>query len=121
MMKSTLKRMLCRILIVATAMLPFQMGQASMIGTDQAVAAATAQSDRALVSSFLTRAQTASELQSLGIDAKAAGERVAAMTDEEVRTLAGKIRSMPAGADGTTVAVVLIVAAFLIWWFAMRK
>jgi hypothetical protein len=120
-MKSTLKRMLCRILIVATAMLPFQMGQASMIGTDQAVAAVSVQSDRALVSSFFSRSQAVSELQSLGIDAKAANERVAAMTDDEVRTLAGKIRAMPAGADGTTVAVVVIIAVFLIWWFAMRK
>ena len=120
-MKSTLRRMLCRVLVVAMAMLPFQMGQASMIGTDQAVAAVSAQSDRALVSSFLARSQAASEMQSLGIDPKTAGERVAAMTDDEVRTLAGKIRAMPAGAGGTEVAILVIVVVFLVWWFAMRK
>jgi hypothetical protein len=120
-MKSALKRVLCQFLVISMVLLPFQTGQASMIGTDQAVTVASAQADRDLVSSFLARSQAQSELQSMGIDAKAAKDRVASMTDAEVGTLAGKIRSMPVGAGGTEVAILVIVVVFLVWWFAMRK
>jgi hypothetical protein len=42
------------------------------------------------------------------------------MTDDEVGTLAGKIRAMPAGGDGTGLALVIVVV-FVIWYFAFRK
>jgi hypothetical protein len=120
-MKSVLKRILCQFLVISMVLLPFQTGQASMIGTDQAVTVASAQADRDLVSSFLARSQAQSELQSMGIDAKTAKDRVASMTDAEVGTLAGKIRSMPAGAGTAEAVVLILVVGFLIWWFAMRK
>ena len=120
-MKSALKRILCQFLVISMVLLPFQTGQASMIGTDQAVAVASAQADRDLVSSFLARSQAQSELQSMGIDAKTAKDRVASMTDAEVGTLAGKIRSMPAGAGTAEAVLLIVVVGFLIWWFAMRK
>jgi hypothetical protein len=59
-----------------------------------------------------------SELQALGLDAQVAIDRVAAMTDDEVSTLAGKISAVPAGGDGL-IALVLVV--FFIWYFAFRK
>lgn len=118
-MKSTLTGLFCRFLAVALVLIPFQTGQASMIGTDQAVAAATAQADRSTVLNFLSRSQTQQELVSLGLDAKTAQDRVAAMTDAEVGTLAGQIHAMPAGADGGT--LLLIVVIFAIWYFAFRR
>lgn len=112
------KKMICRFLAIALITLPFQTGQASMIGTDQVAAVSTVQLDRSLVVTHLSRAQTASEFQALGLDAQTAIERVAAMTDAEVSALAGKISAVPAGADGM-IALVLVV--FFIWYFAFRK
>lgn len=112
-------RMICRFLILVMAMLPFQTGQASMIGTDQVNSAAAVQVDRTVVLDYLSRSQTVNELQTLGLDAQAARDRVAAMTDEEVSTLAGKISALPAGADGGLALLVLVV--FFIWYFAFRR
>jgi len=117
-MNSAFKKLLCRFLAVALITLPFQTGQASMIGTDQVTAAATVQADRNLVSSYLSRAQTVSEFQALGLEAQDARDRVASMTDEEVRGLAGQINAVPAGGDGL-IAVILVV--FFIWYFAFRR
>ena len=118
-MKSTLTRMICHFLVIAMAMLPFQSGQASMIGTDQVISADSAQADRNTVLNLLSRSETVSQLQSLGLDAQSAKNRVAAMTDDEVRTLAGNIHSLPAGGDGGLALLVLVV--FFIWYFAFRR
>src|SRR5476649_1498812 len=75
-MKSSLKRILCSFLVIAMAMLPFQSGQAGMIGSDALIASAASQADRNTVTNFLNRADTASQLQSMGVDAKSANERV---------------------------------------------
>ena len=117
-MNSTFKKMLCRFLAVALITLPFQTGQASMIGTDQVNAAATVQAERNLVSNYLSRSQTVNEFQALGLDAQDARDRVASMTDSEISTLAGQIHAVPAGGDGL---VVLILVVFFIWYFAFRR
>lgn len=117
-MNSAFKKMICRFLAIALMALPFQTTQASMIGTEQVNTAATVQADRNLVSSYLSRAQTVSEFQAVGLDTQTALDRVAAMTDAEVGTLAGQINAVPAGGDGL-VALVLVV--FFIWYFAFRR
>ena len=117
-MKSTIKKMICRFLVLAITILPFQTGQASMIGTGDVNAAATVQAERSVVVNYLTRSQTVNELQSMGVDAQSALDRVAAMSDEEVTALAGKITAAPAGGDGL---VLLILVVFFIWYFAFRR
>jgi hypothetical protein len=117
-MKLSIRNWLCRILVISAAMLPFQSGQAGMIVTDQVASSVNAQEGRDTVINLLSRAGTASEFQTLGLDSKAAADRVAAMTDDEVSTLAGKINAVPAGADGL---VVLILVVFFIWYFAFRR
>ena len=113
-----MKSVICRLLIALMAWTPFQWAQAGMIGTDQVVAS-TAQADRAAVLSFVSRADVASQLQSFGIDASTAKDRVAAMTDQELRYIAGRIDSMPAGANSTG-WVVLIIIVLVIWWVATK-
>ena len=109
--------MICRFLIVSLMLLPFQTVQAGLIGTGQVAAAATAQADRDAVLSLIGRSEVGSQLQALGVDPKTAKERVAAMTDQEVRTLAGNLDSVPAGArsNGWVWAVVIIIAIVLIY------
>jgi len=116
-MKSLLSNMLCRFLAITLMMMPFQVGQAGMIGADRVNSAATVQLDRNVVLSYLDRSQTVNELQTLGLDAQTAKDRVAAMTDDEVSSLAGKINAAPAGGE----LVVLVLVVFIIWYFAFRK
>jgi hypothetical protein len=119
-MKSSWAKLLCRFLMVLMIWSPVQFAQAGMIGTDQIVTAAS-QADRTTVLEFLGRADVATQLQSLGLDAKSATERVAAMTDSEVQMLAGKINSMPAGADGTGVLILLLLVGAAVWWIWFRR
>ena len=107
-------RLVSRILIVCMIGLPFQV-HAGLIGTDSVVAAAQAQAARDAVTSVLNRADVISQLQSLGLTPQAAKDRVNALTDQEVAKLAGQLQQVPAGADGTGVAV-LIIVVLLIWW-----
>jgi len=119
-MKSALTRMICRFLAIALMALPFQGVQAGMIGTDQVNSAVSVQADRSAVLNYLSRSQTVNELQSLGLDLQTAKDRVAAMTDDEVSTLAGQISAAPAGADAGAV-ILLAVIVFAIWYFAFRR
>ena len=107
-------RLVSRLLIVCLIGLPMQVN-AGMIGTDQVVTAAQASAARATVAGYLSRGEVAGQLQSLGVDAKDAAARVAALTDAEVAKLAGQIDSLPAGANGTGWAL-LIIIDLLIWW-----
>ena len=111
---------LCRLLVALMIWTPYQIATAGMIGTDKVVTSA-AQADRATVLSYLTRGDVQRQLQAMGIDAATAKDRVAAMTDEEASSLAGRINSMPAGAmsDGAAILLIIVVAA-AIWWFWRR-
>ena len=97
---------------------PFQVAQAGMIGTDSVVSTVS-QTDRAALVQLLTRADVASQLQSLGIDASTAKDRVAALTDQEVQSLTGKINSLPAGADGAGL-LLLVLVVLAVWWLWKR-
>jgi cbb3-type cytochrome oxidase subunit 3 len=43
------------------------------------------------------------------------------MTDSEVQMLAGKINSMPAGADSTGVILLLLLVGAAVWWIWFRR
>ena len=116
-MNFPMTRTLCRLLIVLMAWMPFHVAQAGIISTDQAVA--SAQADRTAVLNLISRADVAGQLQALGLDPAIAKDRVAALTDEEVQSLAGKLNAVPAGADGTGVVVVILIGV-LIWYFFFR-
>ena len=116
-MNTAWARTICRLLIVMMAWTPFQIAQAGMIGTEQVISAAT-QAERNTILGFVSRSDVASQLEALGIDPATANERVAAMTDEEVRTLAGKIDAMPAGGDTAGVLLLILVLAAI--WYVWR-
>jgi hypothetical protein len=120
-MRTTMKKMTCRALIVSMLALSFTTANAGMIGADQA-AAGTPTVDRGMVMSVLNRAETAAQLQAQGIDPDQARARVAAMSDQEVQALAQDMQTAPAGAAlhaGGWLAI--IVVAGLVWYFMMRK
>ena len=78
------KNGLCRLLVVSVSFLSIHSARAEMIATEQAV-------------TYLRRAEVASQLCSLGVERAFAEQRVAAMSDEEIDTLIGKLGSLPAG------------------------
>jgi hypothetical protein len=120
MSSTMMKKMTCRALVVSLLALSFQTANAGMIGADQAAATGAAQTDRGMVLSYLSRAETATQLQAQGIDPAMARERVAAMTDQEVQTLAQDIQTAPAGAS-TEAWVLAILVAAAVWYFVFRK
>jgi predicted protein tyrosine phosphatase len=91
-----------------------------MLGAAQVNSAASAQTDRAAVLSVMNRTEVANQLQTLGVNLQTANDRVAAMTDEEVHSLAGKLDTLPAGAksSGWVWAAVILIA---VWVFYVYK
>lgn len=120
-MRSTMKKMTCRALVVSLLALSFQTANAGMIGADQAAAAGAAQTERGMVMSVLDRAETTAQLQAQGIDPVLARERVAAMTDQEVHTLAQDMLTAPAGAISTAGWVAIVLVIGLVWYYAYRR
>ena len=117
-MKTAWARTICRLLVVLMVWTPYQAAQAAMIGTDQVVTSSSS-ADRGAVLSFINRTDVASRLQALGLDPANAKDRVAAMADNEVQSLAGRINSLPAGADSGAVVLLLVIIA-VIWWVWKR-
>ena len=91
-----------------------QTAQASIITTEQVVAVANAEQNRAKVMSTFTRADVQAELQKMGIDTDEAKARVAAMTDAETASIANKIDTLPAGGDGILGTLVFIFVVLLV-------
>ena len=119
-MNTAWARTLCRLLVALMIWTPYQFATAGMIGTDKVVTS-TAQADRTTVLNYLTRGDVQRQLQAMGVDASSAKDRVAAMSDQEISSLAGRINSMPAGAmsDAGAILLIIIIAA-AVWWFWRR-
>ncbi len=89
-----LNRITSAVLVLTIACLGLPLpAQAAMIGT-QAAAAGDA---RARIEAALDRAEVRAKLQEYGVSVVDAKARVAALTDEEAASLAGKIDTLPAG------------------------
>lgn len=88
---------------------------AGMLSTDSAVASASI--ERARVASFLEREEVRAQLEASGVSLESAKARVAAMTDDEARQLAGQIDILPAGGSVLgvlfTVFIVLLITDIL--------
>ena len=116
-MNVSFMKFVSHVLVLCMMALPLQTTQAAMVGTDQVVASAQAQQDRDKIRTFMARADVQQQIQAMGVSAGNAQERVAAMTDEEVKTVAGKIDSLPAGAmSGWGIAAIVIVIGLVVWW-----
>lgn len=118
-MNSRFMRITSRLLIasVLSLGLPLQSAQAGMVGTDKVTSSAQTQSERERIRTFLDRADVRNQLQAKGIDANTAKARVAALTDDEVLKIAGKLDQMPAGGEILgilfTIFIVLLITDIL--------
>jgi hypothetical protein len=90
-------RSLARILIVCTMAIGMPLpASAEIVTTDRIQAVG----DRDKVKDFFDRAEVRAQMEGMGVDRDAARARVDALTDEEVRNIAGRIDTLPAGGDG---------------------
>jgi hypothetical protein len=90
--------------------------EAAVVTSEAALASTAAgDADRTRVADFLARADVARQLESLGVDAGQARERVALLTDEEASQIAGKLDELPAGGGaGLAVAIVALVIVIVL-------
>jgi Fe2+ transport system protein FeoA len=90
--------------------------RAAMVPTEQVIAQSAAQSDRERVRSVLAREDVRRQMEAMGIDPEEATVRVAGLSDEEIRQIAGKLDQSPAGqgAVGAIVGAALIVFIILL-------
>src|SRR5438477_227285 len=77
---------------------------AGLVATDQVAA----QQERERVKALIERPEVAQQMEKMGIPAKEALARVDAMTDEEVRSLAGRLDALPAGGQISSQTLLLI-------------
>ena|SRR5215203_534868 len=83
---------------------------AGVISTQQYLTARDREATQARISAVLAREEVRSQLEQYGVDATAADQRIAALTDQELEQLATDLENMPAG--GSLLAVVGI--AFIV-------
>jgi hypothetical protein len=88
--------------------------EAGMIASDAAQAAAQPADERARLKALLARPEVAKEMQKMGIAADRAAARVDAMSDEEVRSLAGRLDALPAGGALSNEQLLLIIVIVLL-------
>mgnify|MGYP003700340849 FL=1 len=87
---------------------------AAMVGTDQIAAEVTGEQQRQELRNFLQRNDVRAQLTTLGVDPGDAQDRIASLTDSEVRSLYQQVGDLPAGGSALgTVALVLLILILL--------
>ena len=111
-----------RIVRVVTALVAVAMGMAGVVHTASASVVGTRavmlQAERAdvvaRVQAALDREAVQAQLMAHGVDPAAASERVAALTDEELRYLDGRLAELPAGAGVIEVIGIVFVVLLIL-------
>lgn len=93
---------------------PIAPAQAALVGTDRIIEQ-TEGSARERVAAFLEREDVVAQLEALGISPAEAQSRVAALSDQEISEIAGKLDTLPAGGVlGALIGAALIVFIVLL-------
>ena len=103
------------VLVLCTALFTASIHSAAyggVISTEQYLNAIDREATIARIDAVLARDEVRRQLEHYGVDPAAASARVAALTDQELETLATDLESLPAG--GSALAVVGIVFLVLL-------
>jgi hypothetical protein len=87
---------------------------AELVTTLQAVEASTRAQDLATVNSALARDEVRAQFEALGVEPAQVESRLAALTDTELRTLAGQVNELPAGADALAVIGIVFLVLLIL-------
>ena len=104
-------------LVIFIVSLPLGSAQAKLVATEQVVAETSAPSERERIIAYLMRAEVQTQMRDWGVDATEAAARVAALSDDEVSHISGRLDNLPAG-EGVgfvVVAVVLLLALVVVF------
>ena len=105
-------------LLVATAMLivsmPLGAARAVLVSTEQMLESQAGAAERARVLGFLQREDVRAQMVTLGVDPDEAAARVAALSDDQVREIAGRLDQLPAGQSAVAAVVGAILIIFLV-------
>ena len=107
----------CVVYVLCLAMLNLGsplVAQAELVTTLQAAAAATRSQDLATVNAALAREEVRAQFEALGVEPAQIESRIAALTDAELRTLAGQMADMPAGADALAVIGIVFLVLLIL-------
>jgi len=88
--------------------------QAGIVGTLQAVEASSRATDLATVDAALARDEVRAQFAALGVAPEQVEARVAALTDAELRTLAGQMADLPAGGDALAVIGIVFLVLLIL-------
>jgi len=88
--------------------------EAGLVTTLQAAAATTRTQDLETVNAALAREEVRAQFEALGVEPAQIESRVAALTDAELRTLAGQMADMPAGADALAVIGIVFLVLLIL-------
>jgi hypothetical protein len=102
------------VLLMTLTMLSLQTSAyAGMVGTGAVIDQQQATLERGRLLAVLDRDDVRKQLVTMGVDPRSARERAAALSDEELRSLDGRIHGLPAGGDILGVAVFLFLVLLL--------
>lgn len=110
------RRMLATVAIalVLVATLPVGALHAGLVTTDEVITQTyDTDATRAKLSAFMARADVKQQLAALGVEPAEAEARIAALSDDEIQAVAGKIDQLPAG--GNIFVTAAIVAGVLLF------
>lgn len=87
---------------------------AAMVGTESAVNAGQRAERIAEIQDWMMQDEIRDQLVAMGVDPASAAERVAVMTNEELRALHGNIENLPAGAGVLEVIGIVFVVLLIL-------
>ena len=85
--------------LAATLCLQAPLAHAGIVSTDQITAQHERDAERVRIHAFFERASVRDRIQAMGLQGVDADARVAAMSDQEVHTIARQIDALPAGGN----------------------
>ena len=94
--------------------MPLGAANAALVSTEQVLAQHDGAAERARVLAFLDRAEAREQIVALGVDPNEAAARVRALSDAQVREIAGQLDQLPAGQSAVGAVVGAILLIFLI-------
>ncbi|MGA7979772.1 MAG: PA2779 family protein [Chromatiaceae bacterium] len=94
--------------------LPLSPAQSAMVGTDSVIGKSAAHGQRDRIRTFIDRKDVREQMESIGVSPDEAMARVAALSDQEVANISGKLGQLPAGGDGGSIVGALLLIFFVL-------
>lgn len=94
--------------------MPTGVAQAALVGTDQVIQSAEADFERTRLATLLGREDVRRRMQAMGVDPDEATARLDGLSDAEVKQVAARLDTLPAGKGIAGELVAAVVLIFLV-------